>query len=52
MSVKVTNIYLGVNFKNIKPELQKEILDACKRNNIKIAQIVLSASNYSVNVRR
>ncbi len=52
MSVKVTNIYLGVNFKNNKPELQKEILDACKRNNIKIAQIVLSASNYSVNVRR
>lgn len=30
MSVKVTNIYLGVNFKNNKPELQKEILDACK----------------------
>lgn len=42
MSVKIINIYLGVNFDRNKEETKKEIIEACKRNKIKITQMVLS----------
>ena len=31
---------------------QKEILEACKRNKIKVTQMILSDSDYSVKVKR
>ncbi len=52
MSVKITNVYLGANFAKNSLEMQNIIKDACERNNIKIAQMVLSNSDYSLKVRR
>lgn len=52
MSVKISNIYLGVNFNKNKAEIRNEIMEACKRNKIKVAQMVLSDSNYAVEVKR
>ncbi len=48
MSVKITNVYLGVNFYKNNKEIQREIIKACKRNNINITQMVLSDKDYSV----
>ena len=52
MSVKISNIYLGTNFDKNKEETKKEIMEACKRNKVKVAQMVLSDSDYSVKVKR
>lgn len=52
MSVKITNIYLGANFTKNASSIQTEIIEACKRNKVKIAQMVLSDSDYSVKVKR
>lgn len=52
MSVKITNIYLGVNFDKNDDKIKKEILKACERNKIKVTPMVLSNSDYSVNVKR
>lgn len=52
MSVKITNIYLGVNFHKNEREIQRKILDACKRNKIKVTRMILSDSDYSVKVKR
>ena len=52
MPVKVTNVYLGVNFDKNQPEIKDEIMNACKRNKIKVAQMILSDSDYSINVKR
>ena len=52
MSVKISNIYLGANFDKNKAEIRKEIMEACKRNKIKVTQMVLSDSDYSVKVKR
>lgn len=48
MSVKIKNVYLGVNFYKNDLEIQKRIMEACERNKIKVTKMVLSASNYSV----
>lgn len=52
MSVKITNIYLGANFNRNKAETQRKILEACKRNKVKITQMVLSDTDYSVKKKR
>ena len=52
LSDKITNIYLGVNFGKNESKTQKDILETCKRNNIKITQMVLSEINYSIKVKR
>lgn len=52
MSVKITNVYLGANFYKNEDRIQSEIMDACKRNKVKVAQMVLSDSDYSVKVKR
>ncbi len=52
MSVKITNIYLGVNFDKNEREIKEKIMDACKRNNITMTQMVLSLSDYSLNVKK
>ena len=52
MSVKITNIYLGVNFAKNDMLIRTEIIDACKRNKVRIAQMVLGDSDYSVKVKR
>ncbi len=52
MSVKITNIYLGANFNRNKAEIQRKIIEACKRNKVKITQMVLSDTDYSVKKKR
>ena len=52
MSVKITNIYLGVNFDKNKKETKRKILEACNRNKIKITPMILSNSDYSIRVKR
>lgn len=52
MSVKITNVYLGANSYKNEARIQSEIMDACKRKKVKVAQMVLSDSDYSVKVRR
>ena len=52
MSVKSSNVYLGVNFDKNNEETKKEITEACKRNKINVAQMVLSDSDYSIKVKR
>lgn len=52
MPVKITNIYLGVNFFKNDIGLQKQIFDACYRNKIKIAKVVLSENGYSLKIER
>ncbi len=52
MSVKITNIYFGANFDRNKVEIQRKIIEACKRNKVKITQMVLSDTDYSVKKKR
>lgn len=52
ISVKITNIYLGANFDRNKAETQRKIIEACKRNKVKITQMVLSDTDYSVKKKR
>lgn len=48
MSVKITNVYLGANFDRNDQAQKDEIISACKRNGVKITQMVLSNTDYSV----
>lgn len=48
MSVKIANVYLGANFGQNDQAQKDEIISACKRNKVKITQMVLSNSDYSV----
>ena len=48
ISVKVTNIYLGVNFDRNSTGVKSEIIEACRRNNVSIKRMVLSDNDYSV----
>ena len=48
MPVKITNVYLGVNFCRNDAQIQQDIMAACKRNRVKITQMKLSDSDYSV----
>lgn len=52
MSVKIKNIYLGVNFDKNSLKLQEDISRICNENKIKITKMVLSDSDYSVKVKR
>lgn len=52
MSVKITNIYLGVNFDKNDKDIQNKIREACKLNGVKISQMELSDKNYSINVKQ
>lgn len=52
MSVKITNIYLGVNFNKNDTKTKDNIITACKHNKIKISQMVLSNNDHSINVRK
>ena len=52
MSVKISNVYLGANFDKNNVKTQEKIMEACKRNKIKVAKMVLSDSDYSVKVKR
>lgn len=52
MSVIITNVYLGANFHKNKAETQKMIVEACKRNEVKFTQMVLSDKDYSVRIKR
>lgn len=51
MSVKTKNIYLGVNFDKNDEKVKKNIIEACKRNNITIKKMTLSKKDYSINVK-
>ena len=51
MSVKIINIYLGVNFDKNGDDIKKKIFDVCKRNNVKITQMALAVSDYSIRVK-
>ena len=48
MSVKVTNIYLGVNFDRNNTGIKSEIIEAYRRNNVSIKRMILSDNDYSV----
>ena len=52
MSVKIKNIYLGANFNKNEAKIKKKIIEACTRNNVKITQMVLSDTDYSVKKKR
>ena len=52
MSVKISNVYFGANFDKNDARIQEEIAEACKRNKIKVTQMVLSDSDYSIKVKR
>lgn len=52
MSVKINNVYLGVNFDKNDAAQKEKILDACKRNKVQVKQMVLSDSDYSIRVKR
>lgn len=52
MSVKISNVYLGANFEKNNVITQEKIMEACKRNKIKVTKMVLSDSDYSVKVKR
>lgn len=52
MPVKITNIHLGVNFEKNDKKTKKEIIEACKRNNITIKEMILSINNYSINIKK
>ena len=48
MSVKITNVYLGVNFDKNEEKIKSEIIEACTRNGVKVSQMVLSEKNYAL----
>ena len=52
MSVKVTNVYLGVNFCNNDINKQEEIIEACHRNNISTKMLTVHEDNYSIKIKR
>lgn len=51
MSVKISNIYLGVRFFNNKKEICKSILDACKQYNVTVKEMVMSDRKYELKVK-
>ncbi len=51
MSVKIKNIYLGANFNKNDNGIQKAIVEACKKKNISIKQMVLSDTDYSLKIQ-
>ena len=51
MPVKITNVYLGVRFDSECQE-DKEILEICERNGIKVTRMVLSKTNYALEIKR
>lgn len=52
MSVKIKNVYLGVNFDKNPSTSQEDIRRICRDNNVKITNMALSDSDYSVKVKR
>lgn len=50
IKVKITNVYLGVNFDNNSAEVRHKIIHACERNGIQTTQMILSNSDYSLRV--
>lgn len=48
MPVKITNIYLGVNFDRNDFGVKSKIIEACKRNKVSVKQMILSDNDYSV----
>lgn len=52
MSVKISNIYLGVNFDRNEAGEKAKIIEACKKNKIKVTPMVLSDSHYAVRVKK
>ena len=50
MSVKIKNVYLGVNFEKNEPDVKKLILSACSKQKIKVSRMVLDENTYSVKV--
>ena len=50
MSVKIKNIYLGVNFEKNDSKTKQAILSACKKHKIKITQMILDENTYSIRV--
>ena len=52
MPVKITNIYLGVNFDKNDKKNTERIRRACERNNVKITQMELSPDKYEVRVAK
>ena len=52
VSVKITNIYLGVNFDRNDDETKDRIIEACKRNNVRITRMLLSCDDYSLIIRK
>ena len=51
MPVKITNVYLGVRFDSECQE-NKEILEICERNGIKVTPMVLSKTKYALEIKR
>lgn len=49
LKVKITNIYLGINF-DYKKEGNENILKLCEKENIKITRMILSEDHYALNV--
>ncbi|MCI6361258.1 MAG: DUF2971 domain-containing protein [Eubacterium coprostanoligenes] len=52
MSVKITSIFLGVNFDKNDKKTKMNIIEACKRNNITIKKMTLSKKDYSINIKK
>ena len=52
LSVKITNIYLGVSFDENENIHRNDLIKLCKDKKIKIAEMKKSLVNYSVVIRR
>ncbi len=51
MSVKITNVYLGINFEDNSRDVKTRIIDICNREHITIKQMNKSKKEYAVNIR-
>ena len=50
LPVKITNIYLGVNFDKNNSEIKNKILNICKKKGVSVKQMLMSNTQYAVGI--
>ena len=48
LPVKITNIYLGVNFDKNVSDIKNQILNICKKKDVSVKQMLMSNTQYAI----
>ena len=52
LPVKITNIYLGVNFDKNVSDIKNQILNICKKKDVSVKQMLMSNTQYAIEVEK